>query len=97
MSFARNDLPVYRLVDVVTQLGYFFNYCMYLVERNTYGLDLINRLTKEKGYIQVLKTKRFDKIRGRRIWEYGWYSSSVSRQNLYQTVRNHLKRANFSE
>lgn len=47
-TFARNDLPVYKFVDVVTQLGYFFNYTMYLIERNSYGLDLIHRLTKER-------------------------------------------------
>lgn len=82
LSFARNDLPVYKFVDVVTAIGYFYNYCMYLVERNSYGLDLINRLTKEKGYIQVLKTKRFDKIKGRKIWEYGWYTDSVSKTKL---------------
>lgn len=85
VSFARNDLPVYKLVDVVIQLGYFYNYTMYLVERNSYGLDLIHRLTKEKNYIQVLKTKRFDKIKGRKIWEYGYYTDSVSKTKLVST------------
>lgn len=82
LQFARNDLPVYKFVNIVIELGYFYNYCMYLIERNSYGLDLIHRLTKEKGYIQVLKIKRFDRIKGRKLWEYGWYTDSVSKTKL---------------
>lgn len=82
LSFARNDIPVYKFVDVVTAIGYLYNYCMFLIERNSYGLDLIHRLTKEESYIQVLKTKRFDKIKGRKIWEYGWYTDNISKTKL---------------
>lgn len=82
LQFARNDIPVYKLVDIVTQLGYFYNYMMVLVERNTFGLDLINRLVKEKQYINVLKTKKFDKITGRRKWEHGWYTDANSKAKL---------------
>jgi hypothetical protein len=55
---------------------------MYLPERNTYGLDLIQRLRKEMGYIQVLKTKKFDKFTGRTIFEYGWNTDNVSKAKL---------------
>ena len=42
-------------------------------------------MTKEKGYIQVLKTKRFDKIKGRKIWEYGYYTDAISKTKLVST------------
>lgn len=86
-TFARNDLASYRFVDVVEQLGYYYNYAMVLVERNSYGLDVLNRLVKDKQYIQVLKTKKFDKITGRRRWEHGWYSDSVSKTKLVNDGR----------
>lgn len=82
LQFARNDIPVYKLVDIVTEIGYFYNYAMLLCEKNSYGLDLINRLVKEKQYVNVLKTKKFDKITGRRKWEYGWNTDSVSKTKL---------------
>jgi len=86
-TFNRNDIPVYKFVDICIALGHFYNYCMFLPERNTYGLDLINRLTKEKNYIQVLKIKKFDKIKGRRTWEYGWYSDNVSKTKMVNDLK----------
>lgn len=80
--FNRNDVPVYRFAKLAYDLGMYFNYCMYLPERNSYGLDLITRLRKEMGYLQVLKIKKFDKIKGQKIWEYGWYTDSVSKNKL---------------
>lgn len=86
-GFAVNNQPSYKLVDIITALGYFYNYTMFLIERNSYGLDIVNRLTKEKGYIQVLKTKRFDRIRGRRLWEYGWHTDAVSKTKLVNDLK----------
>lgn len=80
--FNRNDLPVYKFAKVAYDLGMYFNYCMYLPERNTYGLDLITRLRREMGYLQVLKIKRFDKIKGQKVWDYGFYTDNVSKSKL---------------
>lgn len=85
--FYRNDLPVYKFVEVAYDLGHYFNYCMYLPERNTYGLDFIHRLRKEKQYIQVLKTKKFDKITGRTKFEYGWNTDNVSKTKMINDLK----------
>lgn len=86
-TFNRNDVPVYKFAKICYDLGYYFNYCMYLPERNTYGLDLITRLRKEMGYIQILKIKRFDKIKGQKIWDYGWYTDNVSKSKLVMDLK----------
>jgi phage terminase large subunit-like protein len=86
-TFNRNDVPVYKFAKIAYDLGYYFNYCMYLPERNTYGLDLITRLRKEMGYIQMLKIKRFDKIKGQKIWDYGWYTDNVSKSKLVMDLK----------
>ncbi|WP_195509675.1 terminase large subunit domain-containing protein [Clostridium tyrobutyricum] len=86
-TFNRNDVPVYKFARIAFDLGYYFNYCMYLPERNTYGLDLITRLRKEMGYIQILKIKRFDKIKGQKIWDYGWYTDNVSKSKLVMDLK----------
>lgn len=80
--FYRNDVPVYKFAKLCYDLGMYFNYCMYLPERNTYGLDLITRLRKEMGYLQVLKIRRFDKVKGQKVWDYGWYTDNISKNKL---------------
>lgn len=80
--FYRNDVPVYKFAQLCYELGMYFNYCMYLPERNSYGLDIITRLRKEMGYIQVLKIKKFDKVKGTRSWDYGFYTDNVSKSKL---------------
>lgn len=86
-TFYRNDLPVYKFVKLVYDLGHYFNYCMYLIERNSYGLDLIHRLRKEMLYIQVLKVKKFDKAKGQKVWEYGWYTDNVNKTKLINDLK----------
>lgn len=34
------------------------------------------------GYIQILKIKRFDKIKGEKTYDYGWYTDNVSKSKL---------------
>lgn len=86
-AFNRNDVPVYKFAKIAYELGMYFNYTMYLPERNSYGLDLITRLRKEQGYINVLKIKKFDKIRGQKIYEYGWYTDNVSKNKLVMDLK----------
>ena len=62
-TFYRNDVPVYLFAHVAYDLGMLFNYCMYAVERNSYGLSMIDKLRREMGYLQVLRFNRFDKIK----------------------------------
>lgn len=81
-TFKRNDIPTYRFVDIVNELGHFYNYCIYMIERNSYGIDILQRLHREKGYVNLSKTKRKDKITGRRKWEHGWYNDNVSKTIL---------------
>lgn len=80
--FYSNSVPVYRFAKICYDLGMFYNYCMYAIERNTYGLSLIDKLRKEMQYLQVLRFNRFDKIKGVLTSEYGYYTDSVSKTKL---------------
>ncbi|MCR2042624.1 hypothetical protein NSA23_00705 [Anaerosalibacter massiliensis] len=86
-TFNRNDIPTYKFVDIVAELGYFYNYACIMCERNTYGIDILQRLWKEKQYINLNKTKKKDKITGRRKWEHGWYQDSVSKTILVNDLK----------
>ncbi|MFC0906237.1 terminase large subunit domain-containing protein [Clostridium sp. MT-14] len=86
-TFNRNDVPVYKFAQICYDLGYYFNYALLLPERNTYGLDLITRLRKEMGYINVLRNKHFDKITGKSKYDYGWYTDNVSKSKLVMDLK----------
>lgn len=80
--FYSSGIPVYKFAKIVYEVGMYFNYSMFMIERNSYGLDLIQRLRKEMGYLQILKTFKWDRITGRKSYEYGWNTDSVSKAKL---------------
>lgn len=85
--FNRNDIPTYKFASLIDELGRFYNYAILMIERNSYGIDVLQRLHKEKLYINLSKTKKKDKITGRRKWEHGWYSDSVSKTILVNDLK----------
>lgn len=85
--FNRNDIPTYRFVDIIYDLANFYNTANIMVERNSYGIDVLQRLHKEKQYVNLSRTRRTDKITGRRKWELGWYNDSVSKTILISDLR----------
>lgn len=89
--FDRNDIPPYKFTKIIIALGHYFNYTMFLIERNSYGLDVLNRLVKEEYYVQVLRTKKFDKITGQTKWEHGWYNDNVSKVKLVTDGREYVE------
>ena len=54
--FNRNDIPTYRFADIVNDLGLFYNYCHYMIERNSYGSIYYN-VYKRKA-ISILRRKK---------------------------------------
>lgn len=85
--FYRNDIPIYRFAKIAYDLGHFYNYCMYAIERNSYGLSLIDKLRREMGYLQVLRFSKFDKIKGVMTSEFGYYTDNVSKTKLLNDMK----------
>ncbi|WP_199925624.1 terminase large subunit domain-containing protein [Paenibacillus bouchesdurhonensis] len=61
-SLNRNDIPVYRFSDIVRQLGMYFNYAFYVIERNGFGTSLLERLRKDTDdpYLNLYRHRHFD-------------------------------------
>lgn len=85
--FNRFDIPIYLFARLVYDLGMYYNYCMFAIERNAYGLSLIDRLTREMRYIQVLRFAKFDKIKGVMTSEYGFYTDNVNKTKLMNDLK----------
>ncbi|MBM7869229.1 hypothetical protein JOC70_000698 [Clostridium pascui] len=92
-TFNRNDIPIYKFADVVYEVGMYFNYMMLNIEINVNGgtgADLLTRL-KQKGYIQILKTKRFDKITGKVKLSPGWTSMEGTKLKLINDLKEYFE------
>lgn len=91
--FNRNDVPIYKFADIAYEIGMYFNYMMLAIEVNVNGgtgADLVVRL-KEKGYIQILKTKRFDKISGKLRPQAGWVSMEGTKTKLISDLKEYFE------
>lgn len=89
--FYRNSLAIYRLVDVVEELGLYYNYAMLLVERATFGIDLLHRLRNDKRYINLLKTRSVDKITGRAVYKHGYATTQVSKAKMVGDLKENFE------
>ena len=85
--FYRNDIPIYQFAKICFDLGHLFNYCMFAIERNSYGLSLIDRLRQDMQYLQVLRFSKFDKIKGMMMSEYGFYTDNVNKTKLMNDMK----------
>lgn len=85
-SFYANDIPVYKFAEIVDALGRFFNYAFICVERNSYGLPLLERLRKEYGYMNLLKQKVFDQ-RGKRKMQLGFQTTNVTKPIIINDMK----------
>lgn len=78
MSFNHNKIPIYEFANVIFTLGMFFNYAFLTVERNSYGLPLIERLRKERNYLNMFKMKTFDE-RGKKKLQLGFTTTEKTK------------------
>ena len=85
--FYQSGIPVYKFAHIVNELGNYYNYACLMIERNSYGLDLINRLKREIGYLNLNKTKKWDRTTGRKTLEIGWNTDNVSKSKLIQDFK----------
>ena len=85
-SFYANNIAVYRFAEIVDALGKFFNYAFICVERNSYGLPLLERLRKDYGYLNLLKQKVFDQ-RGKRKMQLGFQTTNVTKPIIINDMK----------
>lgn len=92
-SFNRNDVPIYKFTDICYEMGMYFNYMMLNIEIQSNGgtgSDLLVRL-KEIGYIQILKSKRFDKVTGKVKLSPGWMSMEGTKLKLISDLKEYFE------
>ena len=89
--FMDNKLPVYKFSDVVYECGMYFNYAFLVVEKNSFGQSVIEKLRAEKQYLNMYKMKTFDD-RGKKRYQVGWITTSVSKPRLIQDFKEQFEK-----
>lgn len=89
-TFCRNDIPIYKFAGVVNALGRWYGYAFLVVERNSYGLPLLERLRKEYSYLNLYKQKIFDQY-GKKKMQLGWTTSSVTKAILVSDFKEQFE------
>lgn len=90
LSFYNNKIPIYEFAQVIYDLGIFYNYAFLTVEKNSYGSPLIERLRKEKGYLNMFKMKTFD-MRGKKKLEIGWITSEKTKSIMITDMKEQFE------
>ncbi|MGV3266197.1 DNA packaging protein [Cytobacillus pseudoceanisediminis] len=89
-SFYTNDIPVYKFAEIVNSLGRFFNYAFLAVERNSYGLPLLEKLRKEYGYMNLLKQKIFNE-KGKKKLQLGFMTTNVTKPIIINDMKENFE------
>lgn len=88
--FYSNKVPVYEFATIVNDLGRYFNYAFLAIERNSYGLPLLEKLRKEYGYENLLKQKIFNE-RGKKVHQLGFMTTNVTKPILINDMKEHFE------
>lgn len=88
--FYDNKIPVYKFAQLVYDLGMYFNYAFLVVEKNSFGQSVIEKLRVEMQYLNMYKMKQFDE-RGRKRYKIGWVTTSVTKPKLVSDFKEQFE------
>lgn len=91
LSFYNSKIPVYLFAEIIDLIGKYYNYAFLCIERNSYGLPVIERLRKEFEYLNLYKQKMFDE-RGKRKLQIGFITSATSKAVLISDFKEQFER-----
>jgi len=89
-TFFDNKIPVYKFSQIVYDIGMYFNYAFLVVEKNSFGQSVIEKLRQEFQYLNMYKMKQFDE-RGRKRYKIGWVTTSVTKPKLINDYKEQFE------
>lgn len=91
MSFFHNKVAVYLFAEILNDIGRLYNYAFLTVERNSYGLPVIERLRKDYEYMNLFKMKTFDE-RGRKKLQLGFTTSEKTKAIMISDFKEQFEK-----
>lgn len=78
LAFASNKISVYEFAEFLNICGRLYNYAFLAVEKNSYGLPVIERLRNDYHYMNLYKHKTFDQ-NGNKKFILGWLTTDKTK------------------
>ena len=93
LSFYNNKVPVYEFAEIIDCIGKWFNYAFLCVERNSYGLSVIERLRKDYTYLNMYKQKLFDQRTGKKKQQLGFTTTASTKSILVSDFKEQFEKS----
>jgi len=90
-SFYDNKTPVYVFAEIINELGRYYNQAFLVVERNSYGLPLLERLRNQHRYQNLYKQKLFDQ-KGNKKMQLGWTTTAATKGIMISDFKEQFER-----
>ena len=91
MSLYHNKIPVYLFAEILNELGRLYNYAFLAIERNSYGLPVIERLRNDYEYMNLMKQKTFDQ-RGKKKMELGFTTTEKTKAIMISDFKEQFEK-----
>lgn len=91
LAFASNKVSVYEFAALLNDIGRFYNYAFLAVEKNSYGLPVIQRLREDHLYMNLYKHKSFDK-KGIRKLVLGFLTTEATKATLISDYKESFEK-----
>ncbi|MFB5281914.1 DNA packaging protein [Peribacillus sp. Hz7] len=92
LSFYNNRVPVYEFAEIIDCIGKWYNYCFFAIERNSYGLPVLERLRKDYSYLNLYKQKLFDQRTGKKKMQLGFTTTASSKSVLISDLKENFEK-----
>lgn len=90
-TFYDNKTPVYEFAKIVNDLGRLYNYAYITVERQGFGVPVLERLRKEYRYMNLHKHKIFNQQQGKHKIQLGFNTSAVSKSIMVSDFKEQFE------
>jgi|GEM_PF-314829 len=91
LSFANNKISVYEMAELLNNLCRFYNQVFLAIERNGFGLPLLEKLSKDYQYINLYRQKTWDKKGKRKLVE-GWLMLESNKPILISNLKEQFEK-----
>lgn len=91
LSFYDNKVSIYKFASVIDAIGRWYNYAFLVVERNGYGIPILERLRNEYQYMNIYKMKVFDQQSGRTRKRLGWDTTNKSKAIMISDLKEQFE------
>ena len=92
LSFYNNKTPIYEFAEIIDCIGKWYGYAFLSVERNSYGLPVLERLRRDYSYLNLYKQKLFDSKTGKKKMQLGFTTTAQSKSVLISDYKENFEK-----